>query len=476
VGLQNYFTMFHKRWRFIALVALLAVTVGAALTLASPRVYESRTQFFVSTSGAQDSGQLLQGSSFTQQRVKSYAQLLDTPKVLSPVIQELALDVTSERLARSVTATVPLDTVLIDVAVSDSDPARAASIAGAIGKYLPAAVGDLESVSTDKASPVKVTVVQPPTTETTPVTPRPARDLPLALLLGLALGFGLAMLRDRLDTTIKGQRDLEEVTDSTVIGTMALDLDASAHPLIVQADPRSMRAEAFRSLRTNLQFIDATDHPRSIVITSSIPGEGKTTTAANLALTLAAAGSSVCVVEGDLRSPRLLDYLGLEGAVGLTDVLIGRSEIIDVLQQVGDLSMWVLGAGSLPPNPSELLGSPMMANTLRELESLYDYVLIDATPLLPVTDAAIVSTLVGGVVVVVGAGIVKKEHFSRALASIEAVNGHILGLVLNRLPAKEGASYGNYRYDNSSEVERGRTTRRDARQRAQKHEDLDGAE
>lgn len=448
--LHDYLRVIRKRWRVIALVTFLSVAAAAVATIFSPRVYESKTQFFVSTSGAQDTGQLLQGSSFTQQRVKSYSQLLTTPKVLGPVVEQLALTVTPEALAKSVTATVPLDTVLIDVAVSDGDPAQAARIAEAIGTQFPTAVGELESVSRDKPSPVKVTVVQAPTIQPTPVSPKLPRNLSLALALGLLLGFGLALLRDLLDTRVKSERDLEDVTPKTVIGGIAFDSDAHARPLIVQVDPQSQRAEAFRSLRTNLKFVDVSDHPRSIVITSSVPGEGKTTTAANLALTLADSGVRVCVVEGDLRLPRLLDYLGLEGAVGITDVLIGRAELSDVLQQVGDRTMWVVGSGRIPPNPSEMVGSPMMVKTILELETRFDYVLIDAPPLLPVTDAAIISSVVRGSLVVVGAGIVTKEQLRRALASLEAVNSNTLGLVLNRLPTKGAESYGSY-YQYSSE-------------------------
>lgn len=454
--LHDYLRVIRKRWPVIALVTVLTLAASAVLTFVSPKIYESRTEFFVSTSGAQDTGQLLQGSSFTQQRVKSYSQLLTTPKVLTPVIEQLGLGVTPEDLARSVTTTVPLDTVLIDVAVSNRDPALATRIAGAIGQQFPAAVGELERVSSSQPSPVKVTVVQAPSTPTAPISPKPARNLALGLVLGLLLGLGLALLRDMLDTRVKDERDVAEVTDRTVLGSISYDADAPSHPLIVQADPKSQRAEAFRSLRTNLQFVGAADQSRSIVVTSSVPGEGKTTTAANLGLTLAAAGSRVCIVEGDLRRPRLLDYLGLEGAVGVTDVLIGRVGLVDVLQEFGDTSMWVLGAGAIPPNPSELLGSPVMARTIKELEARFEYVLIDAPPLLPVTDAAIISTVVGGAVVVVGAGVVTKEHLDRALGALDSVKANTLGLVLNRLPAQHRGGYGSYRYEYTSESPAGK--------------------
>ena len=376
--------------------------------------------------------------------------------VLDPVIEKLKLSMTADQLAGRVNATVPLDTVVIEVTVTDASPEQAARIADTLGEQFPATIVELEQVAPGQASPVKVTLVRKAQVDSTPISPKPSRNIGLGVVLGLLLGFGLALFRDLLDTTIKGERDAEEVTDATIIGGISYDADAPKHPLIAHADPRSHRAEAFRSLRTNLRFIDAANHPRSIVFTSSMPGEGKTTTTANLALTIAAAGQRVCVIEGDLRRPRLLGYMGLEGSVGLTDILIGRTEIGDVLQQFGETTMWALGAGAIPPNPSELLGSPIMAETLHELEGRFDYVLIDAPPLLPVTDAAILSTVAGGAVVVVGSGVVHKEHLRRALIALEAVGANTLGLVLNRIPKGDGHSYGDYRYEYSGDSKRER--------------------
>ncbi len=313
-----------------------------------------------------------------------------------------------------------------------------------MGKQFTTTVADLESVSDSSPSPVKVSIVSAPSTPTVPVSPRPVRNIALGLVLGLLVGFGLALLRDLLDTTVKGEADLPQVTDAPVVGGIPFETDAAKHPLVVQAVPHGLRAEGFRTLRTNLQFIDATTHPRSIVFTSSIAGEGKSTMAANLAMTMAAAGSRVCLIEADLRRPKLLDYLGLDGSVGLTDVLIGQIEVKAALQHFGKGDLWVLGSGPIPPNPSELLGSVLMQRALRELESRFDIVLIDAPPLLPVTDAAVLSTVAGGTVVVVGVGMVDRDHLTKALQSLESVKANLLGLVLNRIPTKGADAYHYY--------------------------------
>lgn len=444
VDLHDYLRVVRKRWRTIVAVTLALVAVAALVTLWSPKVYEARTQMFVSTTSS-DSTQLYQGNTFTQQRVKSYSDIITTPTVLDPVIKELGLKTDADALGKKITASVPLDTVLIDVMVDDTDPQQAARIADAVGKQFSQSVAELERVSDDKASPVKVSVVRPPSTPDAPVSPKPLRNVALGVVLGLMLGLGAALLRDLLDTSIRGERDIKDVTDETVIGGIMYDADSTKRPLIVQADPHGPRAEAFRALRTNLQFIDAATHPRSMTFTSSLPGEGKTTTTANLAISMAAAGSRVCLVEGDLRRPRMLKYMGMENSVGLTNVLIGQADLDDVLQPFGGSNIQVLGAGQIPPNPSELLGSEAMSRTVRELESRFDYVIIDAPPLLPVTDAAVLSTITGGVVVVVGCDIVHKEQLTRGLESLQAVNGNVLGLVVNRIPTK-GADAETYYY------------------------------
>ena len=442
--LQDYLMVVRKRWRVILLVVLLCVALAAAGSLLATKMYESRTQFFVSTTGSEDSGALLQGSTFTQQRVKSYAQLLTTPRILGPVAQDVG--VTGD-IADQVTATTPPDTVLIEVAVRDSDPDRAKAMAEAIATVFPTAVTELESPAGKSASPVKVTVVRPPTTPEGPVSPKPARNIALAAVLGLLLGLGAALVRETLDKTIKTQDDVKTVTEVPIIGSIMHDPDAVRRPLIVEVDPRSPRAEAFRSLRTNLQFIDAANHPRTLVITSSLAGEGKSTMSANLALTMAQGGSRVCLVEADLRRPKVLDYLGLEGSVGLTDALIGRADVFDVIQPYGGTNLWVLGAGPIPPNPSELLGSTAMRSTLNHLAARFDYVVIDAPPVLPVTDAVVLSSLVDGAIVVVGSGTVQRDQLAHTVESLESVAGRVLGLVLNRVPAKAGGGYSSYEYE-----------------------------
>lgn len=448
MDLQGYLRVITKRWKLIAATTLVIVALAALVTLISPKKYSSNVQFFVSTSSSDNTAALAQGNTFTQARVLSYTQLITTPKVLEPIADKLQIEGGAKTLAGEVASTVPTNTVLMNVTVTDKSATRAQQIAAQIGDTFPGIVDQLESTKADKSSPVNVTVVDQPVVATSPVSPKPARNLALGLILGLLLGLGLAVLIDRFDTRLRTKEDVEDVTEHAILGGIPFDQDAPAHPLVLWADPHSGRAEAFRSLRTNLQFVETgAEHRRSIVITSSLAGEGKTTTAANLAITLAESGASVCMIEGDLRRPRLLTYLGIEGGVGLTDVLIGRVDLDSVLQPFGEHALAILGAGAIPPNPSELLGSPAMRDVLRQLRDRFDYVLIDAPPSLPVTDAAVLSTITDGTLVVVGAGINHRAQLVTALESLDHVNANVLGLVVNRLPRKAGRGYYDYRYE-----------------------------
>ena len=443
MDLREYVRLLRRRWRLIAVCLLFSVAVALLATVTSTRTYTARTQFFVSAQerAATDISSAYTGGLFTQQRVKSYVNVVQSPRTGALVKLDLGSAESAEGIASKVAAGAPLDTVLINVSVVDRDPKRAQEIANSIGRVFPALVDQIEKPSTGGASPVRVSVVQAATLPEIPTSPRPKLNIALGLLLGVAAGAGAAVLRDTLDTSISGPDQTRELVGAPILGAINYDADASKRPLVVVTAPSSARAESFRQLRTNLQFVDI-EHPlRSVVFTSSVPGEGKSTTTCNLAITLTQAGLRVVLIEGDLRRPRIADYMGMEGAVGLTSVLLGRTTLDDALQPWGDGSLQVLASGPLPPNPSELLGSQGMQDLLRELERRADIVIIDAPPLLPVTDAAVLGTLTSGLVMLVRSNSTTKEQLTGAVDTIKAVGGVLLGAVLNMVPTKGPNSY-----------------------------------
>ncbi|TAM70034.1 MAG: polysaccharide biosynthesis tyrosine autokinase [Microbacteriaceae bacterium] len=445
--LRDYIRVLRKGWILILVVMLVGVAAAAAYSIIKTPEYQATSKVFVSTQGGGTVQDLQSGNTFTQQRVQTYADLVSTPVVLLPVAAALRLNMTSDQLSKLVTATSPLNTTLIEITATSTSAKRAADIANAAGASLTTVVQGLETPTTaDATSPVKLTRVQAAMVPTTPSSPIVPLNLALGLLVGFALGIGVAVLREALDNRIRNEHDVEVISDVPIVGGIAFDPKAASRPLIVQADPRSPRAESFRTLRTNLQFLNMEGTSRSFVITSSVPAEGKTTTAANLAITLADAGSRVLVVDADLRRPKLAEYMGLEGAAGLTDVLIGRAELVDVIQPWGTGSLYVLPAGKIPPNPSELLGSRIMVNLITLFEKEFDYVLFDAPPLLPVTDAAILGKNAGGALVVVSAGHTHKNQFKGSVAALANVDARVAGFIVTMLPTKGPDAYGYGRY------------------------------
>ena len=253
------------------------------------------------------------------------------------------------------------------------------------------------------------------------------------------------MARELLDTSVKGADDVAEITAAPVLGNIFQDTDAkrAPHEVLTTATPW---AEAFRVLRTNMQYVDIDHEQKVFVMTSSLPGEGKTTTAVNLAVTLTQAGQRVALVECDLRRPLIADRLELDGAIGTTSVLIGKVSAADVMQQYADTSLDVMVCGQIPPNPSELLQSHAMEMLLLELRTRYDVVILDAPPLLPVTDAALLATRADGAVVVVSHGRTTRDQLSTAIERLDSVGATTLGVVVNRTPAKSASSAYGYGY------------------------------
>ncbi|GHG55687.1 chromosome partitioning protein [Flavimobilis marinus] len=443
--LQDYVAILRKRWVSILLITLACVGAAVGATMLMTPTYEARAQVYVSVRTGGTTSDLVQGSNFTQNQVKSYTDLVTSPRVLQPVIDEFSLPVTSDELAESVSASSPLGTALINISVSDPDARAASDIANAVADSLATEVTALEK-PVGEVSPVQVSTTRGATPPEDPASPSLKLNLALGLLVGLAAGLGYAVLRHVLDTKVRTDADIAQVTDASVIGTIAYDNDAPEHPLIVQTDPHSLRAEAFRRLRTNLQFLDVEDRSNVTVITSSVPGEGKTTTSINLAATVADAGQRVLLIDADMRRPSVAKYMGIEGHVGLTTVLIGRATMEDVVQPFGAGSLDVLAAGQTPPNPSELLGSGAMGELLERASAAYDVVIIDTPPLLPVTDATILARRTGGAIVVVGAERIQRAQLAESLSSLETAGARALGVVLNRAKRTKSDSYSYYDY------------------------------
>jgi capsular exopolysaccharide synthesis family protein len=443
VDLRDYLTIVRARWVLITMCTLLMIALAALFTWSATPQYASSSRLFVSTSGASDDAQANQGGQFSLQRVKSYADLLTGQQIAKRVVDELKLDESPKALAAQISATSKLDTVILTVTVTDPSPERAKMLVDAVSDQFVSYVAELETPPGKDEATIKATVVDPGTEPSAPVSPRPKRNLALGLVLGLLLGVGLALLRETLDTSVKTIKQLEDLTDAPVLGSITYDTDAGRNPLIDELGTYAPRVEAFRVLRTNLQFIDPDQQRKVFVITSSLPGEGKTTTATNLAMTLAEGGERVALIEADLRRPKISHYLNIEGSVGLTTVLLGRVSLHEAMQQTAQHpGLDVLSSGRTPPNPAELLKSHSMSTIIKELRNDYDIVLIDAPPLLPVTDAALLASQADGAILIVRHGKTTADQVRAASERLTAVGSAPAGVIFNMTPVKGGGAYG----------------------------------
>jgi capsular exopolysaccharide synthesis family protein len=442
VELGEYLDILRRRWLTVLIIALTALALASVVTLAMPKKYTATTRLFIAVAGGESVTDLAQGSNFAEKQMSSYAEVATSPRVLRPVIMQLGLRDTPEDLAESVEATVPVNTgVILEIAATDPDPTLAAKIANAVGQELANAAGDLSPEKEDGTKAVQATTIAEAQVPDRPSSPKVLQNLGVGLILGVLLGLGVAVLRQILDTKIRNENDVRALTGSPILGVVAYDQEVPTHPVILRDQPLAAPSEAVRRLRTNLQFIDIASRPRSIVISSSIPAEGKTTMAINLAVALADTGARVILVDADLRRPSIAENLGIEGGVGLTTILIGRADVKDVVQPFETTSLDVLPSGQVPPNPSELLGSVAMADLLDRLSASYDMVLLDSPPLLPVTDAVVLSKLAGGALVVVGADRIHRPQLQQSLDSLETAGAHLFGIVMNKIARREAAAY-----------------------------------
>lgn len=445
VDLRGYLAIFAKRAWLIVSVVVLALVAAAASVLIMTPTYEGKAQMFVSTqiSSGNVNQELFQGSSFSAERAKSYALLVTSPTVLDPVIAQLSLPMSAHELADHISAEVPVETVLIEISAESNSPEMAAALANAVADSLAKVIGDLETSETRGSSPVNATVVTPAVAPTSPASPSIPINLGVGLLIGVVTGVGLALLLEKLNTSIKDVSDLSAVTSAPLLASVPHALGRST-TAIVRDDHFGNRSEAYRQLRTNLQFAAVDQMPRVIVVTSALAGEGKSSVAGNLAVAMSHVGVRVCLVDGDLRRPSLASYFSLHGQAGLSTALVGRVSLEEILQPA-DNGISVITSGPVPPNPTELLSSGRFPGLLRELTARFDLVLIDAPPTLPAADAAVLAALTDAVLFVVHAGKTTRHQVERALKNLDHVHARVLGIVLNMVRVK-GSRKSRYWY------------------------------
>ncbi|MCL1922720.1 MAG: polysaccharide biosynthesis tyrosine autokinase [Propionibacteriaceae bacterium] len=443
---REYLAILRKYWISIVGLTLIGAIAAGAYILVTPPVYTARCQVYLTVSMGSSVSDFAQGSNYATSQARSFAEIARTPVVLDPVIRQLGLETTSAKLATKITATVPTNSSLIAISARDDDPELSAKIAQQVALSLREAINRLTPLDTNDKPVVVGTIVTPAVPPTTPTSPRVLQTLFLGVLIGLALGVGLAVLRKALDIRIHTSKDVTNAVDYPVVGSIPRDQDLAANPVVLVRAPTSVLSERFRQLRTSLLFFNIEDDkPFNFVVTSSLEGEGKTSVAINIAYALAEQGDRVLLIDADLRRPRIAHYLQLESEAGLTTVLLNRARADDVIQSLGPGYPDVLTSGPIPPNPVELVGSHRMKLLLDQVSDHYQAVIVDSAPLLPVADTLSLVPHVSGVLMVAAAEKVTVPELSSAAESVERTSTPIMGVVLNQV-RRHGGRHSSYYY------------------------------
>lgn len=417
---------------------------GTALAVVTPTTYKASVELFVAAETNGTANGLIQGRSYVRQSLESFVDLVSSAVVVDPVIEQLGLTENDDKIEGRISAENPLNTQTIVITATDAVPSEASQLANATAQsFIQVVESQLQAPpGTDGVGLLRVETVSPARVPLEPAAPDYRVNILLGLALGAGLGVVLAITRTIVDTRIHTAEGVESIISAPILGGIPFDPDSAKRPLIVHESPRDPRSEAFRRVRTSLQFVNFEDRSPVYVVTSANPGEGKSTTSANLALALAEGGASVALVDADMRKPRTAEVFGLEGGAGLSAVLAGSAPLSALLQPWGSGRLFILPAGALPPNPAELVGSPAMEATLETLRKAFDFVIVDCPPVLPVTDAAVLARFATGAILVAASGSTRKPQLIDAAKALSAADVRLLGVILTKLPTRGPDTYG----------------------------------
>lgn len=438
-----------RRWLWLTLALGVIVGITAALvSYQQPRVYRATAVALVNPTQAVLPNSA--GTVSTDQLVATYVRLL----VQTPVRDQLVRfgSLTPDQAASVVvSASVEPGTTVVDINLDAPDPQVALSAARAI---VPAFNGSLDALQQEVQGATGSTRLQalvpvrlPTSVPSTPTTPQPVRDALIGFAVGLVLGISLSFLLEYLDNTIKTESDVRVRLELGLLGAVALktlrgtpkEADEEV-ALVTVREPDDAVSEAFRAIRTNLLFSSIDRQLHSIVVTSTIPGEGKTSAACNIAVAMAQAGTRVILVDADFRRPDLHRIFRLEN-VGLGNLILNDRSESELIQETAVRNLRVVCSGPPPPNPSELLGSAGMRRVSQRLAEIAEIVVYDTPPVGAVTDASVLGARADGVILVVERGRPPVHQIQKVRDILRSVGAQILGVVLNKLPEEDGSAY-----------------------------------
>lgn len=461
MNVVDYARAVLRSWAVIALLGLAGAAAGYGLAVTTAPVYRSSGAVLVTSDRGNSATELVQGSAYIQNLVATYVLLASSEVVLDPVIEELDLGGTARGLAGAITASAPLDSVIIEITASSESPELARDIAAAT-------IASLSDVVTSEVAPtdengeptVRLTTIENPSVPRFAATPVVRNNVVLGAIAGLGLGLVLAILRAVVWRSIRTHADIRRLTALPVLGQVVEARRGSTLTASILREPLGIEADSVRTVAANLNFLKVDGGLRSIVVTSGSPAEAKSSLVVALGLMVAESSRRVLIIDADLRSPSIAAYTHLTGSVGLTNVIIGETDLGTAVQEWGAPGLSVLTAGTEAPNPSQLLTSQRMTDLLAEAEAAYDFVIVDSAPLLAVTDATWLGNQTDGALLTVLYGKTTAHALERVIAASDAGGLNLLGAVLTRVPRRGVSRYGAGTYGASSDASPLRSRRR----------------
>ncbi|MGP5226454.1 MULTISPECIES: polysaccharide biosynthesis tyrosine autokinase [Micrococcaceae] len=440
-----------KRWYVVVATALLAGVMTFAYSATIPPVYQASASLFFSLRDGDSGADINQGLTYTQNQMLSYAELATSSSVLDKAYSNVNGQVSMNELRRSINVTTPQNTVILEVKARASSRDLSARMANSVADSLLDVVSEVAPADSSGKPTVVARVIEPAAPPRFQSAPNKSKNTVLGTFIGGILAFLGLFVSVLLDTRIRSVASLKSITDLPLLGTAERTPRSNDRRPVALRFPRGMATEKYRQIRAALRFTSVSRELRTLVVTSSIPGEGKTLTSLNLSLTMAEGVERILLIDADLRRPRVADYLGLEPSVGLTTVLVNGLLLSEAVQHFGDTRLDVLASGDVPPNPSELLDSRRMREVLAEAKKTYDIIIIDTAPVHSVSDASIISQEVDSTIIVIDSSKLRQAQLEQTRDILDAAGAHISGLVLNRVkPADRKDRYYETAHHDSS--------------------------
>ncbi|MBA4022766.1 MAG: protein tyrosine kinase [Gordonia sp.] len=476
--IREFLRSLRRGWLVVAIVTALCGLLAFGYCALQNPVYKATATLYV-TSGTSDSSlsavSANQGMLASQQRVQSYTKLVRSDAVVERAVEDANLDMSVAEAKSAVAASTTSSTVLLNVSAQSEQRGDAELLANAVAESLSKYITTLETPSGGGSPLAKLTIISPANASSDPVSPQTTRTVGLALVAGLLLGVLGVVGWARYSNKVEGENSIAHVTNAPVLAAVPSDDLLKKQGLIDFGSGATLAAEAYRKLRTNLSFTSVDNPSRRLIVTSALAAEGKTTTAMNLAAAIAETGKRVVLVDADLRRPQVDHRTGGLGDVGLTNYLKGDGSMADLLQPSEVKGLQILASGPQPPNPAELLGSKKAGQGIENLSAMFDFVIIDSPPLLPVTDAAVLAQWADGVILVARANQSRIPDVAAAIEQLEAVQATLVGVVLTDLPTRGGAYKYGYYYTSSDVMKKPGFFSRFGKKKAHQHQNIETA-